>query len=497
MATATATTNTRTTTDAQLEEARRIARIRSSFKAYIEEVRGWTVRPHQLPWVASIEALIKGTLKNKDGRPTNKLLILAPPGSGKSDTAIEAVEWVIGREVERGRIPQCGYIAYADDVAAARSVAIRNTIEYNDTYHEVFPSVRPAKSDGWGQSEWFVERKDRGKKDATLRAAGITGGILSYRFPTLIVIDDPNDIKMEGPADRERVWRTYSTTIKTRGLAGVTPMLLVCTRWAEDDLAGRVMEAEDDWCIVHTKALSDDDESYWPPEVAPDGTHYGISAEELDKLRDQELEAFITQYQAMPPSAEASVFKYWDFGPPPNKDEVRQTFLVCDTAYTDKASSSYQAVLLWIWTTAGRIFLSDVYRRKVELPRFMADLREMWGQASEEWGSPPMVLVENRASGPAVVQILRQTSSLPIKGIDIHNRDLVNRAAAVSKWFESHRIYLPDKFRPWLDVYLNEMRAFPHGKYNDQVSATILIVEYLFNRTHGAPPKVSLNLRNW
>ena len=39
----------------------------------------------------------------EDGQPTTKLMILAPPGSGKSDTLIEFMAWLIGRETLRGR----------------------------------------------------------------------------------------------------------------------------------------------------------------------------------------------------------------------------------------------------------------------------------------------------------------------------------------------------------------------------------------------------------
>ena len=484
-------------TPKQQQEVHHIASVRSSLEYYIENVRGWPLRFHQRPWVSAIDALIKGRLRTEDNRQTNKLLILAPPGSGKSDTAIETVEWVIGREVERGRIPQCGYVSYADDVAAARSVAIRNTVEFNEAYHHAFPGVHPAKSDGWGQNEWFLERTDRGKKDPALRAAGVTGGILSYRFPTIIVIDDPHDLKMMGATEKENVWRTYSTTIKTRGLVGVTPILLVCTRWAEDDLAGRILETEDDWAVVHTKALLDNGQSYWPPETLTDGTRYGIAAHELKKLRDIEPNTFITQYQAMPPSTDADVFKYWEYSAPPSAGEIRGIYFTCDTAFTDKARSSYNVVLQWLWTAAGRLYLADVYRQKAEVPRFIADLRGLWERAKDTWGSPPVVLVENRASGPAIVQILRQTSGIQIKAVDIKNKDLINRSSAASKWFESGRVLLPDSFKPWLDTYIGELKAFPYSKYNDQVAATCLILEYLFGKTISVPPKMSIQLRGW
>jgi len=177
---------------------------------------------------------------------TNKLLIEAFPASGKTDLALRWLEWLIGNETLRGAVPQVGLLCYSDEPAQLRSVAIRDTIEYNPRYRLVFPTAVPAKDKGWGQKEWFLQRADPGQKDPTLRASGFEGTIQSFRFPTAELIDDPDNPKLvKIPGQRDESWRIYRSSILTRGVQGITPIVMTATRWAEDDLPGRVVKVED------------------------------------------------------------------------------------------------------------------------------------------------------------------------------------------------------------------------------------------------------------
>src|SRR3990167_6665303 len=178
-----------------------------SFDAYIRFVHGWEPREHQRPWIAALSALGYGVIrhsKRSEGCPlckgvvgcspehrTNKLIILAWPSSGKSSVLIEFVCWMIGRSILAGQTPHVGYVCYGDDPAMGRSVAIRDTISGNPRYALLFPT-RPDKNKGWGQKEWFLQRPDQSDPHPTLRAAGFGGGILSYRFSLLGIIDDPH-----------------------------------------------------------------------------------------------------------------------------------------------------------------------------------------------------------------------------------------------------------------------------------------------------------------
>ena len=106
-----------------------IIAARTTLAGYSEFVHGWRPRPHQVEWYQALQALYEGKVTypsqseggaaDEEGRasfpeeglvelPTTKLMILASPGWGKTDTLCEYTEWVIGKESEAGRTAQIG-----------------------------------------------------------------------------------------------------------------------------------------------------------------------------------------------------------------------------------------------------------------------------------------------------------------------------------------------------------------------------------------------------
>ena len=83
------------------------------------------------------------------------------------------------------------------------------------------------------------------------------------------------------------------------------------------------------------------------------------------------------------------------------------------------------------------------------------------------------MLIEKSGLGINMVQELRVNShpGFPkLIGI-VSKGDKVNRLEAQSAKIEAGQMHIP-KDAPWLDVYLNELLAFPNGRYDDQVDST-------------------------
>ncbi|MEQ1604194.1 MAG: phage terminase large subunit [Pyrinomonadaceae bacterium] len=95
-----------------------------------------------------------------------------------------------------------------------------------------------------------------------LRAVGVGGGVTGFGAD-LIVIDDPvkNRAQAESERYRERVWEWYNDDLYTR-LEPNAAMILIQTRWHEDDLAGRLIkqmnEGGEKWEIVDLPALAEE-----------------------------------------------------------------------------------------------------------------------------------------------------------------------------------------------------------------------------------------------
>src|SRR5690606_25782729 len=77
-----------------------------------------------------------------------------------------------------------------------------------------------------------------------VKAAGVNSALTG--FPgNLAIVDDPhkNRKETESKVMRDNVWSWWSSTVITR-LSPGAPIVLIQTRWHEDDLAGRLLRKE-------------------------------------------------------------------------------------------------------------------------------------------------------------------------------------------------------------------------------------------------------------
>jgi predicted phage terminase large subunit-like protein len=84
-------------------------------------------------------------------------------------------------------------------------------------------------------------------------------------------------------------------------------------------------------------------------------------------------------------------------------------------------------------------------------------------------------LIEDKANGPAVVQMLQHE----ISGLLAVNPQggKAARAAAISPLIEAGNVYLPHpKLAPWVNDFIEECAAFPNGAHDDQVDAMTQIL---------------------
>jgi hypothetical protein len=95
-----------------------------------------------------------------------------------------------------------------------------------------------------------------------LRAVGVGGGVTGHGAD-LLIIDDPikNREEADSPTYRDRIWQWFKDDLYTRLEPGGA-IVLIMTRWHEDDLAGRLLLSEraEDWEVVSLPALAEADD---------------------------------------------------------------------------------------------------------------------------------------------------------------------------------------------------------------------------------------------
>jgi hypothetical protein len=158
-----------------------------------------------------------------------------------------------------GRNPKRQIIAasYNSDLANDFGRNVRNIIAEPE-FSQVFSGVTLAPD---SQAANRMNTNHGG----TYVAAGV-GTAVTGRGADIALIDDPFKDREEADSERRRetVWDWYRSTLYTRLMPGGA-IVLIQTRWHEDDLAGRLLEQEaDQWEVLELPALHPERGALWP-----------------------------------------------------------------------------------------------------------------------------------------------------------------------------------------------------------------------------------------
>jgi len=179
---------------------------------------------------------------------TNRLMIFMPPQHGKSELAFRTFPaWHLMQNP--GDKIVCA--SYGESLSKKAGFSNRELIRE-------FGSLRGIRLPPEDQSvtDWRIDGH-RG----SLRSVGVGGG-LTGNPADLIIIDDPFKDYEEAlsPTMRQKVWDWYTTVALTR-LSERGRIVLIQTRWHDDDLAGRLIKQmqdpeADQWQIISMPAIN-------------------------------------------------------------------------------------------------------------------------------------------------------------------------------------------------------------------------------------------------
>lgn len=195
--------------------------------------------------------LVADTLDHVITGAIDRLMIFSPPQSGKSLLAsIMLPSFWFGKKPDNSIIIS----SYGATLAYSKSKQARNIVESIE-YADIFPNIKtdPASR---ARDNWSVA----GHK-GELVAAGV-GGAITGRGCLLGIIDDPFESweQAQSQTYRDRVWEWYRNTFRTRIREGGR-ILIINTRWHEDDLCGRLLEDQGDlWQVLRFPALAETQE---------------------------------------------------------------------------------------------------------------------------------------------------------------------------------------------------------------------------------------------
>lgn len=207
----------------ELMEAQLRDRAAESLADYVKLTMDLEPARHHLLIIEGLEQIERGEL--------DVLIINTPPGAAKSTYgSIAFPAWYLGRHPE-----QCIIAAsHTAELAERFGRRVRNLVGSQE-HGQIFPDCR-LSADSAAAGRWETG------KHGEYFAAGV-GGSITGRRADIAIIDDP--VKSREDADsvtiREKQWAWWRDDLTTR-LKPNAGVVLIMTRWHEDDLGGRLLE---------------------------------------------------------------------------------------------------------------------------------------------------------------------------------------------------------------------------------------------------------------
>jgi len=164
-----------------------------------------------------------------------------PPRHGKSRTATLFVQWVLGKYPKDKIITG----SYNETLSTVFSKGVRNKIQEvsadkSIVYSDIFPETKVKRGDA-AANLWGLVGNDTNSYLATSPTGTATGF-----GADLMLIDDiiKNEYEARNDNIKEQHYKWFTDTMLSRR-EGKRKVILVMTRWASDDLAGRVIDKLD------------------------------------------------------------------------------------------------------------------------------------------------------------------------------------------------------------------------------------------------------------
>jgi predicted phage terminase large subunit-like protein len=408
--------------------------------------------------------LLSDKLADMASRGNGRLIVTMPPRHGKSNLVSRWFPvWLLACDPSR-RVMLASYEA---NFAASWGRRTRNDmVEHYDKL-----GIRIA-GDSAAANRWETQF------GGGMVTAG-AGGAITGKGADFLLIDDvlKNAEEADSIVIREKIWDWWTTTALTR-LEPNASVVVVMTRWHEDDLVGRILDNSDArlWDKIDFPAIAEEadvlgrspGDALWPER-------YDVAA--LAGIRESVgSRAWNALYQQRPSAMDGDIFRrqwfsYWTRsgehlivnGRPVSLDEC-WCFITADLAMSTKTTADFTAIAVWLVAPMGELVLYDMVRRRMEAPAVEDELWRLYRQYKPRW-----VGIEKATYGMALLQKLR-IDSMSVREL-IPDKDKVTRASMASVMFENKRVWIPSEAR-WVADYESELLAFPNGSHDDMVDVT-------------------------
>lgn len=400
-----------------------------------------------------------------------RLIITFPPRHGKSELSSRRFPaWLVGRNPRRHVMLGTYNQDFANDFGSdVRSIMLQpefKTVFPNCTLKKGSKATDRLGTEGGGKLA-FVGR----------------GGSATGRGADFLIIDDPIKDANEARSQtvRDEVWDWFNKTLSSRLMSDKGAIIIIQTRWHEDDLVGRLTdkinphynEAEASrWKIIDIKAIAEHGdvlgrepgEALWPGR-------FGVA--HLEKERNKDPVGFSALYQQEPTPADGVFFKAdhlptYRLEDRPRLSDLR-IYAASDHAVGLKQRNDFTVLVIVGVDKDGVIWVLDCWWDKKDSEKVVEALLDL----ADRW-HPLIWWAEKGHITQAIGPFLRRRSRDRRIYVNIREQtpssDKMTRAQSIQARASMGMVRFPAS-APWLGRAVSELLKFPQGMNDDFVDA--------------------------
>lgn len=428
-----------------------------------------------------LEAVLRGDIL--------RLIINQPPRSMKS--TLVSIMWPVWAWIAHPEL-RFMFASYAQSLSTFHSLQRRLIIQ-SDWYRQCWGNKVQLVSDQNQKTEYYNTRQG-------MMIATSVGGTSIGKGGDILIFDDPlNPTEAASTLQRESAnnWirQGFLTRLNDQKCGRIVGVM---QRLHEQDTTGMLLE-QGGWTHLCLPAEAEVRTLIHFPISGRDivreaGDILFPEREGPDELARKKVElgsyGYAGQYQQRPSPAEGGVLKrhWWRFWYPTDIPAPAQVAVnmgdgnvwccpqeplpiafddTCnswDMAFKDTDQADYVVGQAWARKGAGK-YLLEQYRQRADLPESVRLVMKLANNFPAN-----TVLIEDKANGPAVIQVLKQT----VPGIVTVNPQggKESRINAVAATIEAGDVYLPHPtIAGWVNDFIERSAAFPNATYDDEQDA--------------------------
>lgn len=396
------------------------------------------------------------------------LVVNLPPRHIKSNTGKNFTEWLFGRDPSL-KVMTAGYNETLSTTFARK---VRNAIEEEKlgsklVYNDIFPKTKVRFGEA-SASAWALE----GNEDKSYLSTSPTG-IATGFGANIIIVDDIIKNAEEAYSDivLDRHWEWFNNTMMQRTEGNNWKFIIIMTRWATNDLAGRILTAFDNVEHITYKAVQDDGSMLCPSILSKE--------DYLIKTKDMNLDIAEANYNQKPVDVKGRLYSEF-------KEYETLPSIIKKKNYTDTADKGTDFLCSVDYVEHG----NDVYITDVVMTDEAMEYTEPKVAAMLDSDNVHEAVIESNNGGRGFarnIKRLLETNHGNIRCSVIDKPQTGNKEARIissSAWVQEH-IFMPINWKHKYPEFYNQLMSYQkkgRNKHDDAPDVLAGIYEDVTSR---------------